>query len=413
MKQRLIISGTLILAALLICQPGARGNAQIISNAKPRLNPAAQVQNPHAQKSQPQYSGGNTAWTMIGPTSVTSLSYGAVSGRITSLALDPSDTTGNKLFVGTTGGGIWYSTNAASSIIGNITFTPLTDDLSVMLTGSLTSLSIGALSVQPGGTGVVLAGTGDPNDAFDSYYGVGILNSSSDGSSWTLITHSSDLQQGYSDQDYSFSGEAIAGFAWSTTNPQTVVAAVSQAYKGYLDSATIPGNSYEGLYYSPDAGNTWLLSTINDSAGNTVQGPLAVFAGPDGNAATSVVWNPVRKLFIAAIRYHGYYSSPDGITWTRLANGGTLFLDEIATMGLDTQSKILRVLQDKRFMHLGGIQEIQVDVRILAATNVDLRQAVRDGHFREDLFYRLNVITVDLPPLRYAAETFRLTSAFW
>src|SRR5208282_5012568 len=78
----------------------------------------------------------------------------------------------------------------------------------------------------------------------------------------------------------------------------------------------------------------------------------------------------------------------------------TLFLDEIATMGLDTQSKILRVLQDKRFMHLGGIQEIQVDVRILAATNIDLRQAVRDGRFREDLFYRLNVITVDLPPLR-------------
>jgi DNA-binding NtrC family response regulator len=73
-------------------------------------------------------------------------------------------------------------------------------------------------------------------------------------------------------------------------------------------------------------------------------------------------------------------------------------------MGMDTQAKILRVLQDRRFMHLGGIQEIQVDVRILAATNVDLRQAVRDGHFREDLFYRLNVITVDLPPLRARRE---------
>jgi DNA-binding NtrC family response regulator len=87
-----------------------------------------------------------------------------------------------------------------------------------------------------------------------------------------------------------------------------------------------------------------------------------------------------------------------------VANGGTLFLDEIATMGFDTQAKILRVLQDKRFMHLGGIQEIQVDVRILAATNIDLRQAVREGKFREDLFYRLNVITVDLPPLRSRRE---------
>jgi DNA-binding NtrC family response regulator len=87
-----------------------------------------------------------------------------------------------------------------------------------------------------------------------------------------------------------------------------------------------------------------------------------------------------------------------------VANGGTLFLDEIATMGMDTQAKILRVLQDRRFMQLGGVSEIQVDVRIIAATNVDLRQAVREGKFREDLFYRLNVITVELPPLRSRRE---------
>ncbi len=87
-----------------------------------------------------------------------------------------------------------------------------------------------------------------------------------------------------------------------------------------------------------------------------------------------------------------------------VANGGTLFLDEIGTMGMDTQAKILRVLQDRRFMHLGGVQEIQVDVRIIAATNVDLRQAVREGKFREDLFYRLNVIAIELPPLRSRRE---------
>jgi DNA-binding NtrC family response regulator len=94
-----------------------------------------------------------------------------------------------------------------------------------------------------------------------------------------------------------------------------------------------------------------------------------------------------------------------------VANGGTLFLDEIGNMGMDTQAKILRVLQDKRFMQLGGIQEIQVDVRIIAATNVDLRQAVRDGKFREDLFYRLNVISVDLPPLRSRREDIPLLAA--
>ncbi len=87
-----------------------------------------------------------------------------------------------------------------------------------------------------------------------------------------------------------------------------------------------------------------------------------------------------------------------------VANSGTLFLDEIGNMSPDTQAKILRVLQDRRFTPLGGTQEIQVDVRIVAATNVDLRQAVRDGRFRDDLFYRLNVISVDLPPLRARRE---------
>jgi DNA-binding NtrC family response regulator len=87
-----------------------------------------------------------------------------------------------------------------------------------------------------------------------------------------------------------------------------------------------------------------------------------------------------------------------------VANGGTLFLDEIGTMGMDMQAKILRVLQDRRFMHLGGTQEIQVDVRIIAATNVNLQDAVREGRFREDLFYRLNVICLELPALRSRRE---------
>jgi DNA-binding NtrC family response regulator len=87
-----------------------------------------------------------------------------------------------------------------------------------------------------------------------------------------------------------------------------------------------------------------------------------------------------------------------------VANGGTLFLDEIGTMSMDMQAKILRVLQDRRFMHLGGTSEIQVDVRIVAATNVNLQQAVKDGRFREDLFYRLNVICLELPPLRQRRE---------
>jgi DNA-binding NtrC family response regulator len=94
-----------------------------------------------------------------------------------------------------------------------------------------------------------------------------------------------------------------------------------------------------------------------------------------------------------------------------VADGGTIFLDEIGTMSLETQAKILRVLQDKKFMHLGGIHEISVDVRVIAATNIDLKVMVREGRFREDLFYRLNVITVDLPPLRSRTEDIPLLVA--
>ncbi len=87
-----------------------------------------------------------------------------------------------------------------------------------------------------------------------------------------------------------------------------------------------------------------------------------------------------------------------------VAHGGTLFLDEIGTMPIETQAKILRALQERRFMQVGGTQEIAVDVRIVAATNVDLQQAVKDGRFREDLFSRLSVIKLDLPPLRARKE---------
>ncbi len=96
-----------------------------------------------------------------------------------------------------------------------------------------------------------------------------------------------------------------------------------------------------------------------------------------------------------------------------IANGGTLFLDEIGTMGLETQAKILRVLQDRRFRPLGSVQEVQVDVRILAATNSNLRQGVREGRFREDLYYRLNVVTIDLPPLRSRREDIPLLAAYF
>jgi DNA-binding NtrC family response regulator len=82
------------------------------------------------------------------------------------------------------------------------------------------------------------------------------------------------------------------------------------------------------------------------------------------------------------------------------ADGGTLFLDEVGTMPMALQMKLLRVLQEREFERLGDNRTIKVDVRIVAATNADLQKMVRDGTFREDLFYRLNVVTMHLPPLR-------------
>ncbi|CAN5598547.1 sigma-54 dependent transcriptional regulator [soil metagenome] len=83
-----------------------------------------------------------------------------------------------------------------------------------------------------------------------------------------------------------------------------------------------------------------------------------------------------------------------------LADKGTIFFDEIGNVPMETQAKLLRVIQEREFMRLGGVETIRVDVRIIAATNVDLRRMVDEGKFREDLFYRLNVISVELPCLR-------------
>jgi two-component system, NtrC family, response regulator HydG len=91
-----------------------------------------------------------------------------------------------------------------------------------------------------------------------------------------------------------------------------------------------------------------------------------------------------------------------------LANGGTLFLDEVADLSLVTQPKILRVLQEGEFERLGGTRTLQVDVRIVAATNQDLADMVKEKRFREDLYYRLNVITVRVPPLRERHEDIRV-----
>ena len=253
----------------------------------------------------------SAAWTAVGPAQIASQRYGTVTGRVTAISIDPADVTGNTVYLGTTGGGVWKSTNAAGAA-ASVTFAPLTDTLPVFSanagTAVIPSLTIGALSV---GDGVVLAGTGDANDASDSYYGEGILRSVDGGVTWTLAQESHDGAAG----NHSFVGLGVAGFAWSSVTPGLVVAAMSQAAEGTLVNAADTTSSVMGIYYSNDAGATWQMATIADGS-QFVQRP---FNGYPGNAVTAVVWNAVRQRFYAAVRAHGYYESLDGIIWTRLA----------------------------------------------------------------------------------------------
>ena len=311
-------------------------------------------------------------WQSLGPAQISTSAYGLVTGRVTAIASDPSDPTGNTVYLGTTGGGVWKSANAAGPIASAV-FTPLTDDLPAFTSGSIASLSIGAVSVQPGGTGVILAGTGDPNDALDSYYGAGLLRSADGGLTWSLISESSDFFVN-SLTNFYFFGRAFSGFAWSTQTPNLVVAAVSQSAEGVIVGAdsvdTGEGKqlSVMGLYYSIDAGQTWLLATITDGPGLVVQSSATPVDG-GGNAATAVVWNPVRNRFYAAVRFHGYYESLDGITWTRLANqpGAGLTTTECPTHPNGVGSTACPILRGALAVQpaTGDLFALSVDVNLL------------------------------------------------
>jgi DNA-binding NtrC family response regulator len=110
----------------------------------------------------------------------------------------------------------------------------------------------------------------------------------------------------------------------------------------------------------------------------------------------STLFGHVKGAFTSAVQTKkGYFE---------VANRGTIFFDEIGTISADTQAKLLRVIQEKEFIPLGATEPVRVDVRILAATNADLRKLVDEGRFREDLYYRLNVINIQLPPLRERKE---------
>jgi hypothetical protein len=271
---------------------------------------ARSVRLERAQAAQPDFPvpPSSGTWTPLGPVPLasdasgpgtTQQDYHQVSGRATAVAIDPADLTGNTVYIGGAQGGVWKSTNAATSIADNVTWTAATDDQA--------TLSTGAIVIQPGNSdpakSAILVGTGEADNSGDSYFGLGILRSTDGGNTWTLASTANSTNG-----TISFSGLGATRMAFSTAggHTNTVVAAMAATSEGVVDNA-LTTNTYRGLYTSTDAGQTW---TYN-----------ALFAGAsEATSATSVVYNAAAGLFFAVERYHGFYSSPDGLTWTRLAN---------------------------------------------------------------------------------------------
>ena len=242
-------------------------------------------------------------WSPLGPAPLASelnsdgsMRYNWVSGRATAVAVDPADTSGNTVYVGGAYGGVWKSVNAGplSQNPASVQWTPLTDDQP--------TLAVGAIAIQPGGTGVVIIGTGEPDSAMDSYYGLGILRSTDSGNTWTLI-------QTDTTGTYSFAGIGFAQIAFSTAAPNVVVAATAATTEGIAEGLENPVTANLGLYYSTDNGNSWNYANVSD--GGTTVSP---------GSATAVVYNAAAGMFYAALRYHGFYVSADGINWSRLSN---------------------------------------------------------------------------------------------
>jgi DNA-binding NtrC family response regulator len=144
-------------------------------------------------------------------------------------------------------------------------------------------------------------------------------------------------------------------------------------------------------------GKELIAKGIHANSARSDQPFVAVNSGSvPADLLESALFGHVKGAFTGAITSRkGYFET---------ANKGTIFFDEIGTISWETQAKLLRVIQEREFMPVGSAETIKVDVRIIAATNAELKKLVDDGKFREDLYYRLNVINLALPPLRDRKE---------
>ncbi|MDA3955496.1 sigma 54-interacting transcriptional regulator [Oceanispirochaeta sp.] len=170
---------------------------------------------------------------------------------------------------------------------------------------------------------------------------------------------------------------------------------VIKKYGPFQDAVTLSGETGTGKEITAMA-----LHKYSGRSGPFI--PVNSAAIPE-TLLESEMFGSVRGAFTDSVNKPGYFES---------AHGGTLFLDEIGEMPLSVQSKLLRVLEDKQLTRLGSTSRRTVDVRIISATSKDLKQMMEEGLFRKDLYYRLNVLIIDLPPLRYRKKDIPLLCRF-
>jgi len=198
---------------------------------------------------------------------------------------------------------------------------------------------------------------------------------------WEKIKKLSEIQQLKSTETELKNFSNIIGDSESTKNMMKMISKVTQT-----DAPVF-------LRGESGTGKSLIAETIH-SHSNRKKGPFLTINCPaiPANLLESEFFGHERGSFTGAIRTkEGKFE---------IANGGTVFLDEIADLPMDLQVKILRVIQNKEFERVGGLKTIKTDVRIIAATNKNVEKAVKEGLFREDLFYRLNVLPVYIPSLR-------------
>ena len=193
----------------------------------------------------------------------------------------------------------------------------------------------------------------------------------------------------------------------NTINPDFLVGEAGATKALYHQIEIVAPTNYSIILHGESGtGKEVIAKTIHDLSSRKSKPFIAMDCGTlSKELAGSELFGHIKGAFTGAINdKEGHFE---------LANGGTLFLDEVANLSPEIQASLLRVIQERKFKRIGGVKEMEVDVRIIVATNENLQDAYRNGKFREDLYHRFNEFSIDLPPLRNRRDDIPLFAAFF